>query len=87
MTVLFLVEEEEKEFNDGSSWDQDTLLLTLKHLLSIDDVKNKRHRYSLALELVNATILSLIFTGDDPNFFENILIMICSEMFFAITLI
>ena len=38
--LLLLVEEEEKEFNRGSSSDQDTLPLELKHLSSIDDVKN-----------------------------------------------
>ena len=40
--LLLLVEEEEKEFNRGSSSDQDTLPLELKHLSSIDDVKNKK---------------------------------------------
>lgn len=40
--LLLLVEEEEKEFNRGSSSDQDTLPLALKHLSSIDDVKNKK---------------------------------------------
>ena len=68
----------------------------MKHLSSIN-VKNKRHRYSLALELVNANILSSIFPGDDPNSLlseaqnrvgnENIRTMIRSEMFFAITVI
>ena len=42
--LLLLVEEEEKEFNRGSSSDQDTLPLELKHLSSIVMLRTRRHR-------------------------------------------
>ena len=51
-----------KKVNHGSTQDQNRLQLTLKHLSSIHEVKNQRHRFAFAQHSKSMQICSVLFS-------------------------